>query len=377
MAEQGSATRAAYEELVELLGEVRSSFVPPTAGEGWRELDVVEAYRYVAHLLGAGFDFHLEGDPERPRFSRVVSPTRKFLGDNPDAVYHWARLRGDRSYRIRGNLSGACYTSFTVHGRDPQGGSNERVIADVNDRGLDVGADGGYELTLSPNPHPGNWLQLAPDATSVITRHYFLASNPVAADPRLQVAIDIEPLEHPGPAPPLTDAVVAERLRAVAGFVRANTVGRPAPNRPPAPFASALPNTVGTPTSFRDTRLAAWGGVDIYYSSGRFALGNGDALVMEGVLPEAVFVNVMLWNRQQQTFDYVGRQVSLNSRQMVLDDRRGYRIVVADRDPGVPNWLDTAGHAEGTVFWRFVLPEEPPQTPACRVVPLEEVRRTG
>jgi hypothetical protein len=373
--EQASETRAAFGELTALLEEVGSAFAPP--GAGWPELDVVEAYRYVAHLLAAAFDFHLEGDPDRPRFSRVVTPTRKFLGDNPDAVYHWARIRGDRSYRIRGRLSGACYTSFTVHGRDPGGGTNERVIADVNDRELDVAADGSYELLLSPGPMPGNWLRLDPDAVSVITRHYFLRAQPAAADPDLAVAIHIEPLEEAGAPPPLTDMVLAERLRAAIGFVRSNTVGRPAADGRRAPFASPVPNDVGPPTSFRDTQIAAWGAVDIYYSSGRFALGPDDALVMEGALPDAVFVNVMLWNRQMQTFDYLHRRTSLNSRQLVLDADRRYRIVVAPRDPGVRNWLDTAGHAEGTIFWRFLLPEQAPERPVCTVVPLADVDPGG
>jgi hypothetical protein len=370
----GGQTRAAFSELTDLLREVGAAFVP--AGAGWPELDVVEAYRYVAHLLAAAFDFHLEGDPDHPRFTRVVTPTRKFLGDNPDAVYHWARIGGDRSYRIRGKLSGACYTSFTVHGRDPGGGTSERVVADVNDRDLDVAADGSYELLLGPTPMPGNWLRLAPDAVSVITRHYFLDTESAAANPGLAVAIRIDPLQDAGPPPPLTDEVLAERLRTATGFVRANTIGRPS-DGPRAPFASAVPNDVGTPTSFRDTQIAAWGGVDIYYSSGAFDLRPDDALVMEGELPPAVFVNVMLWNRQLQTADYLHRRISLNSRQLVLGKDRRYRIVIAHRDPGVPNWLDTAGHAEGTIFWRFLLPEETPGKPNCTVVPLAHLREPG
>ena len=33
-------------------------------------------------------------------------------------------------------------------------------------------------------------------------------------------------------------------------------------------------------------------------------------------------------------------------------------MVVAHRDPGVPNWLDAAGLQSGMIFWRFLLPEE-------------------
>ena len=30
---------------------------------------------------------HAEFDPDRPSFKRIVSPTRKFTGDNADAIY--------------------------------------------------------------------------------------------------------------------------------------------------------------------------------------------------------------------------------------------------------------------------------------------------
>jgi hypothetical protein len=46
------------------------------------------------------------------------------------------------------------------------------------------------------------------------------------------------------------------------------------------------------------------------------------------------------------------------------------RIVIAHRDPGVPNWLTTEGRPFGLVFWRFMLPEGPIDTPAAEVVPL-------
>jgi hypothetical protein len=44
--------------------------------------------------------------------------------------------------------------------------------------------------------------------------------------------------------------------------------------------------------------------------------------------------------------------------------------VIAHRDPGVANWLDTEGHARGTIFWRFLLPDEDPARPVCEVVTL-------
>ena len=50
--------------------------------------------------------------------------------------------------------------------------------------------------------------------------------------------------------------------------------------------------------------------------------------------------------------------------------------MIAHRDPGVPNWLDTEGRPFGMVFWRFFLPEGPIETPRAEVVPLDRLKRS-
>src|SRR5205823_4437568 len=80
-------TTAAFDGLLAALTEIRDAYAQ--SEERHRdELEVVESFRYVSHLLSEANDLLVEGDPERPRFSSMVSPTRKFLGDNPDAIYH-------------------------------------------------------------------------------------------------------------------------------------------------------------------------------------------------------------------------------------------------------------------------------------------------
>jgi hypothetical protein len=375
MSETALASRRAFHELLDLLREVGDTHFGPQRGV-IEEVTGAEGYRFLLHLLAAGVEHHLEGDPERPMFTRVVSPQRKLLGDNPDAIYYWTRVSGSRSYRIRGNTSGAAYTSFTVHGRDPAGGSMERVISDASDRDLEIAADGGYEIVLSPDPGPGNRLRLEPDATAVITRHYFEREHPVEADPDVHVALRIDPLDDPGPPAPWSDAAMADRLRAVAAYVRGNTLGMPAPGEAPAyPFVSRVPNVLPRPASFGASGAATLGAVDLHYAMAPYLLAPDEALLMEGRLPECRFANVMLWNMHMQTLEYRHRSTSRNRRQLRTAADGGFRVVVAHRDPGVPNWLDTEGHRLGTVFWRFVLPSSPPGDIACRVVKLDELGR--
>jgi len=368
-------SHAAFHELLDVLRGVADDWLGPERGVE-RELDVVEGLRNSLHLLSAAVDFYLEGDPERPEFVKIVSPIRRFMGDNPDAIYYFARVRDDRSYRIRGRRDDAAYISFTVHGRSADGrlgATAEPVLADVNDRGFDVAEDGSFEVVLSPEEHPGNWIRLPEGSSSVLTRHYYELEGTPAAESGRHVEIEIEAMEDPGPRPLPTDGDVAARLRDVAAFVRGGTLeGLEMPN--PPPFVSQTPNELGEPMVFAMAGTDAWGAVDIAYSMGPFSLEPGEALVIEGRFPECAFANVVLWNKYMQAFEYRDRRVSLNRRQTVTEPDGSFRMVLAAADPGVPNWLDTEGRRDGTMFWRFLLPTEKPEKPVCRVVPLAELR---
>ena len=366
---------AAFNELLDLLADVRDHYVLERFDD---ELDAVEGFRYICHLLSEGTELFVEADPDHPRFSPIVTPARKFLGDNPDALYYQAVIRGDRSYRITGRRDGQTYISFTIHGADAAGGINGPVLADRNDRDFSVNADGTYEIIVSPTEHPGNWIRLDPSARFIFVRNYYLRQRSVQTDPSVTVDVAIEALDDPGPPRPLDDATLATRLRDATAFVRATSLSmRHFGAAATVPFVSNEPNTVGKPWSFRTAGVDAAGAVDIFYSSGTLQLAPDQALVMEGRLPPCVFANVMLWNVHMQTLDYRHRPSSLNSDQIQMGSDGSYRIVFADRDPGVANWIDTQGHQHGTIFWRFLLPDGEPETPRCRVVPVGTVAAEG
>jgi hypothetical protein len=364
---QAPETTAAFDEFVELLRAARDDYVL-SAERAFDESEAAEGYHYILQLISLASQLFVEGDPERPRFSSIVSPERKFLGDNPDAIYHQALIRGDRRYRIRGIRDEQTYLSFTVH---DTGGFNGAVLADVNDRDLHIEPDGSFEVTLSATEAPGNWIRLAPDARLILVRSYYQRELSAQNDPYLGVRLAIEPLDDPGPSAPLDDATAAQRLRDAATFIRDTTFGLRVFGTPSnVPFVANEPNTVGTPWSFRNSNVDVAGAVDIWYSTGSFALEPDEALVMEGVLPPGAFVNVVLWNVHMQTLDYRTHRIALNGAQIETDADSRYRVVIAARDPGVPNWIDTCGHRRGTIFWRFLLPDTDPETPRCTVVQL-------
>ena len=108
-----SAAAQALAELQQALDELEIAFASPA----WKlrtPQDFAEARRVMLHTLMHGLECWLEADPARPFFTPFTDQHKKLLGDNPDARYYSAVIDDQHSYRIRGNLAGATYTSFTL-----------------------------------------------------------------------------------------------------------------------------------------------------------------------------------------------------------------------------------------------------------------------
>jgi hypothetical protein len=363
-------SRDAYAELLATLREVGERF----AGDEWGltdPTDVAEGLRVILHHLGTGIETQLEDDAAHPVFREIVTPWRKALGDNADARYHDAKVHPAGTYRVRGRTEGAVYVSFTVEAGAEDGGFPSGTVGVLNDTGFDVGPDGGFEVTVGGPPLDRGWLPLAADASRLTVRHYWEQADPPATPPAPSLGLTIELLEGEVPSAPAapTDETVARSIRRMATYVRSRTLetmAKPGEGEAPA-FVSRDPHVFPPPVRPGAHALAA---ADAAYSMAPYLLGPDDALVVELRWPECRCANVSLWNRQLQTFDYLRGQVSLNRAQAVAGDDGVVRVVIAHRDPGVPNWLTTEGRPFGLVFWRYMLPEGPIDTPRAEVVPV-------
>jgi hypothetical protein len=356
-ASAGDAAAAAFAELSATLGEIEAGYIG--ADRGMHTPEERAAGRYlVANALQHGFQCWFPVDPARPFFHRWLSPTKKLLGDNPDAVYYGAIVDPAGSYRIRGNVHGACYTSFSVETGAQDGHLSKGVIATLNDTEFDVAADGSYELIASPEPQPRNWLRLEPGAGSITTRHYWEWERSVAADPTFHVPLWIEPIERPAAAPPMDDAAIAAGVRRVINFVRGATIDFPdlPPEVMPA-WVSKEVNRFDNSAYGESNAEIGYAAVDNAYLQTRYELAPEQALIMRGRFPRCRFANVVLWNHRLQTPPYRYRRVSLNRNQVQYQPDGSFEMVIAHRDPGVPNWIDTAGLPTGMIFWRFLLPD--------------------
>jgi len=357
-AASGEAAARAFAELGALLGEIERDYITPDRGMHSEQERAAGRY-LVANALQHGLQCWFEADPRRPLFHRWLSPTKKLLGDNPDAVYYGAVADPEGTYRIRGNVHGACYTSFSVETGAQEGHLSKGVVSTLNDTEFDIGADGSYEIIASPEPQPRNWLRLEPGAGSITTRHYWEWERSAAADPTFHVPLWIEPVEDPRPAPPMDDAAIAAGIRRVINFVRGVTVDFP--ELPPEVMPAWVSNEINRfdNSAYDESNMEiGYAAKDNAYLQTRYELGPDQALIMRGRFPRCRFANVVLWNHRLQTPPYRHRRVSLNRRQVHYAQDGSFEMVVAHRDPGVPNWLDAAGLGTGMIFWRFLLPEE-------------------
>jgi hypothetical protein len=347
--------RTAYHELLDLMRDVDATFV-----EGDRavtdEVTAAEGYRFLTDALHAALEIYLRSDAHRPAFVPIVGPTFKWGGDNSDAFYNFAPVTPDVEYRVHGKRGDAVYISVCVYGGPDDGRWSTRIVSNLNDRDIDFEADGSFEIVVSRERPAGarNWLALADDANAMITRDYHV--DPVHGAPTLY---DIEAIPAAAPPPPLNDAEVAGRLRSVTNFLRELLAITPIPD-------PATPNTIADVWAVPDATYG-WAAKDAHYAMGAFELADDERLVITGRSPDCAYWGCMLWNAFMQTFDYRYERIGVNGEQAVYEPDGSWKIVIAARDPGHPNWLSTAGHRKGIIFFRWFLAKETPATPVATV----------
>jgi hypothetical protein len=370
----GSDSGAAMQELREVLGQLEAAFA--TDAWGLRgPMDQAEARRLVMFHLHHAIEVYFEPSPERPAWKRFVTPEKKLLGDNPDAIYYASPVSADYAYRIRGNVARATYTSFTVEVGGAGGSNPTGLGATLNDTEFKRARNGDYEIIASATkPERGNWLRLDPGASSLSTRHYYETKHSIAADQLHHIPLAIDRMDSSAPPPPPSDASVAAGIHRVTSFLRTTVFpARRDPTQLP-PWVSLVPNEFPPPKKDDSNTQVGFAAKDNVYSMAPFVLAPDEALVIRGRFPKCRFANVVLWNRHTHTFDYRYRRTSLNRKQTTLERDGSFKIVLAASDPGVPNWLDTEGRPSGSVFWRFQLPEGEIAPLDTSVVKAAEVR---
>ncbi len=323
-----------------------------------------EGFRYLLGLVRSGIDqaLHLE-DPDQPRFLRNPDSLAKWGAENADNQYLWARVRSDARYRLHGRRRGVF--EFLIETKEGYMQLGDDAVYDARTAAdLELDDDGCFEILLSaerPPDHAGDWMPLHPDARYVTIRQYLVDWE------REQPAhFAIERIGGPGePAAPLSDARMADILDSAGLWVDQT---QQVWDEWIVQLREAYrPGEIAAPKGFV-------GGADaIAYGNDWFRLGPDEALIFESELPDARYWAIQLCNVWFTTMDYATRQTSLNPSQAHVDADGRLRCVIAHRDPGVPNWLDTCSHPEGMIQYRWIWTTTRPR-PTVRIVPFAELR---
>ncbi len=322
-----------------------------------------EGLRYLTRLLAGGIRLCMElADPDYPEFGRMVDTTLSWGIDNPDCIYLYAAIRGDASYRVSGYRGSAHHFDIQVNRGHFAQAPDFGVVSTLNGPELEVQPDGSVELILSPETHERNWLRLEPNAEWVLVRQYF---NDWETERPADLCIERIGAEYPPPSL-RTDQIAArfERLMTWLG-TGANYWDEM------ARFSlQREPNSI----YFRPLAETGWGGLrGLAYGFGNFQCSPDKAIILEVTPPKCHYWSFSLGNWYWESLDWSRRQTSLNTHQAVLDSDGVFRAVIAAEDPGVPNWLDPAGHTQGTIMGRYLLTEAVPEV-VLRVVDHAELR---
>jgi hypothetical protein len=107
--------------------------------------------------------------------------------------------------------------------------------------------------------------------------------------------------------------------------------------------------------------------LDNVYDGFFVSLGPGQALRLRGRPPVARFWSLVFYDRWFNTPDFPAHRCFLTGEDVQLQADGSYELVLGPRDPGHPNWIDTAGLTEGIFAIRCLLPEHR-ELPAAEVI---------
>jgi hypothetical protein len=329
-------------------------------------LDRAEGFRYLTRLTRAALETFVEAsDADAPEFRRTASETIKMGLDNPDNVYLNAPVRGTSEYRITGTRGTVHYLGFGTQAGNYGATGSLDTTGYLEAKDMRIGPDGRFEIIVSSREQPDgvNWLPMKPDTRMVQVRQTRLdhAREKLAE-------VRIERTDGPHRPRPFEPARLDRMLAGVTGFVKGCS----------GLFASWAADfekhTNELPRFDPERALRAGGDPNIAYYHSYWRIGDGEALVVEATPPACDYWNFQLTNHWLESLDYRYWQIHVNKHTAKLERDGSVRVVIAHEDPGVPNWLNTCGHRQGAMCWRWIRAAEHP-TPRTRVVRLAELAR--
>jgi|tagenome__1003787_1003787.scaffolds.fasta_scaffold20986535_3 hypothetical protein len=309
------------------------------------EQDLAEGLDYLAGSIRASLQMAWAYQPEHPFFVNSTSQHTKMGLDNPDTVYYHANVRPDTTYVVGGRRGTTVDLSFQVLGGDYTPSSTPDGSTAFDDRELDVADDGTFEVSFGPadsavaSPHH---VALPETAAMLAVREVY---GDWAGEQRGSLTIHrVDTLGVPSTTRPTTQAV--EKRYTVAAKMLISRIK----TWFAFPEWFYLNEPVNTLTEPRPTP----GGLASQWSSvGHYDLADDEAIVITIPRGDAPYLGFQLGSPWYTSLDYIDHQTSLNHAQADVDPDGMIRIVVAEHDPGVANWVERMGHDRGYLQFRW------------------------
>lgn len=297
----------------------------------------------------------IAGDGDAPQFVPSIGQMLNVGQPNADTIYRSANITSGGSYRLRGQRGNV--TLAIIQQVLPPTDPGRGAAAQLDLTTLRVDAQDRYDVLLSPtrpDGYTGDWWELKPDATGLMIR---MVSSDWSRE--TDPTVSIERVDKPVARPRPPAALLEQRLRALPrkiDFIAQLFVGHVEKLRQDG-FVNAL-KIVNPPFSTVQGQ---------FYYEGVYDLKDDEALIVESDIPaKCAYRSLILTNELYETTDWYNNHSSLNGAQAGPDPDGKLRIVVSARDPGVRNWLDTAGYPIGVIQGRWV---------GCDTQPVPTVRK--
>jgi hypothetical protein len=407
--EPADELRAAWDDMIDRLGRARDALESPElhAPPEAEPRDLAEGYRYLLGFVHSAVERAFYGDPAFPYFRRSIQVLDKATIDNADAMYLSTPIDGRYSYRITGHVqdsrhwrgepqapSGPTAPQYVIIEAHTgyAGDSGDLAELQPGARGntgkldspeLVVDEDGRFDILLAPERpqgHTGNFI--ATQRTSRRTGTTFPAEHVTVRflfhdwereeSPELLIRRLDKVGEHPAALDPATAAAALRRVGEIVDnqtryWNKFYDVVLQVHGNPSGDGISFMPrNDFNAPAG---ASLATGGGQSTnVYAGGVYDLAEDEALLIDAeVFETPAYMGFHLSNVWGESHDFANHVSSLNGTQAERDDDGHYRYVVAHRDPGVPNWLDTTGLREGFMAMRWTYPQPTDRLPTVSV----------
>ncbi len=339
----------------------------PGSGRDW-----ADGYRWLTRIASLVQEWVIErSDPMNPSLFVGQSPHRKLMGDNPDVNYHFATLDSSQSYVLSGNRGQAPYAGLTFgtdvfRSDDPGGGTTLQRNLDE----FDINSDGSFELRFGPGDEGPNSLRLPPGTAQIAVRETF-TDRRTQRPAVLSIRRDGGQPSDPEPSP----EAMAERLETAAHFLlKITRFCIETYELSGFTVNQLMGRGGGEHVDSHEHAVRSHSDADMAYYGGRWCLAGdeGLAVTIDPPAQDFAYWGLVLLNPWLESYDYLSRTVSLNNGTATGNPDGSWTLVIAPRDPGRPNWMDSGGRLEGMMLLRWCLAGQSPPVPRCETFKLDQ-----